>query len=135
MSDIVTFADDVALFLLDEGGVVLCEGNQNVYGLNTTATFIWCCCEEGMTTAEIAASATRTFGISPAEAETYTQNIVEEWRSLGLLDGAGRPEIRTPAKAKAEETKAPGSTPSKPAPSEIHSERTYRILGQVFRVR
>ena len=58
------FSGDVSLFVLDDSGVVFNEAAQEIYQLNTTATFIWCQIEEGLTPPQLATALSETFGFS-----------------------------------------------------------------------
>ena len=58
------FSGDVNLFLLDDFGLVFSETKQELYELNTTATFIWCQIEEGLTPPQLATALSETFGFS-----------------------------------------------------------------------
>ena len=58
------FSGDVSLFLLDDSGVVFNEAAQEIYQLNTTATFIWCQIEEGLGQTQLATALSKTFGFS-----------------------------------------------------------------------
>ncbi len=58
---------------------------HRLYSLNTAATYIWCCLEEGFDFAQIAHGLERTFGFEPAAARTHLHDILDRWRTLGLL--------------------------------------------------
>ena len=58
------FSGDVSLFVLDDFGLVFSETKQELYELNTTATFIWCQIEEGLTPPQLATALSETFGFS-----------------------------------------------------------------------
>ena len=58
------FSGDVSLFVLDDSGVVFNEAAQEIYQLNTTATFIWCQIEEGLSPTQLATALSETFGFS-----------------------------------------------------------------------
>ena len=45
----VAIEGGLRLFLLEDEGILFSEGHQEVYALNTPATYVWCCLEEGMT--------------------------------------------------------------------------------------
>ena len=79
------FSDDVSLHLLKDVGVVFDEGAQELYELNTTATFIWCSLEEGLTASDLTKALSDTFSFSAAEAEKHVAETLEGWQNLGLL--------------------------------------------------
>ena len=81
---------NVTLHLLDESGVLFNAGTQQLYNLNTTATFIWCCLEEGLDQGEILRALAQTFGFDAHTAEAHATEIIRQWRQLGLLGPSGR---------------------------------------------
>ena len=134
MSEPVRLADDTTLFLLEDEGLVFCEGTQGVYALNTTATFIWIRCEEGLSRERIAASLVETFEIANSKASLYVRDILVEWRERGLLAGAARPAPEDGA-ATGPGRVLPTVNIDLPAdPPSTGSERSYRILNQCFRI-
>ena len=91
---------DVSLFILYDVGIVFSESSQENYKLNTTATFIWCQLEEGLSEAEIAEVLAATFGYRGADAEHYVRAAILDWRSRRFLAGqpaASRSESRISA--------------------------------------
>ena len=58
-------AHDAHLFFLEDGGVLFSESTQNLYLLNSAATFIWCQIESGKAHDEILAMLAETFRITP----------------------------------------------------------------------
>ena len=96
----LAFSKDVCLFILDDVGIVFSEPTQEIYKLNTTATFIWCQLEEGLSEPELAEALAGTFGFQIADAEHYVRAAIADWRSGGFLAGqsvASRPESRISA--------------------------------------
>jgi len=128
----VRFAEDVTLFILEEGGVVLCERMQELYALNTTATYIWCCCEEGLSLSQVAALFGRTFKKPLSEAEAYVHDIVSQWRGLGFFADSEKRRRRARERNDNEKVQLTSDTFYLPS---TYSERFYRILGQDFRLR
>lgn len=134
MSGSFSFAEDVSLFLLEDEGVVFCEGPQELYALNTTATYIWCCCEEGMEQSQIAASVAQTFGTRASEAEGQVRDILVRWRELGLFADADRKREPERSAASPGEAARPSIKPP-PGPPAFRAERCYRVLNRIFRIR
>jgi len=56
MKPSIWIEDGVSLFLLEDEGILLSEGRQEIYALNTAATYVWCCLEEGMNSGQISAA-------------------------------------------------------------------------------
>lgn len=77
----------VSLHLLGDQGVLFDFPAQRLYAANTTASFIWCCLEERRPLREICGRLADTFGLRLADAVTYVEGILAEWRKLGLIDG------------------------------------------------
>ncbi|MBE0532487.1 MAG: PqqD family protein [Rhodospirillales bacterium] len=77
----------VSLHLLGDQGVLFDLPAQRLYAANTTASFIWCCLEERRPLRETCERLADTFGLRLADAETYVEGMVTQWRDLGLIDG------------------------------------------------
>ncbi len=134
MSEPVRLADDTTLFLLEDEGLVFCEGTQGVYALNTTATFIWIRCEEGLSRADIGTELARRFAFAHDAAAAYVQEILDDWCAHGLLADAERPAPERPATT-GPAWDFPTIEIDLPAnPSAPHWQRTYRILGHHYRL-
>jgi len=81
----LTLPDDAQLFIVDDKGVVFRQGNQQLYSLNSFATFIWCCLEEEACLERAAGRARETFGISDDVAQQWVDDAVEGWGAIGLI--------------------------------------------------
>lgn len=116
---------DVSLHFLGSGGVLFDAAARKLYAANTTATFIWCCLEEGLAPAGVAARLRRTFGLSVAAADEAVAAALGAWRGIGLLGGAapGEDDSRAPPPL---EFGAPAAAPDR---------RRYRLLDTAFRLR
>lgn len=130
-----TFADDVRLFLLNDAGIVFSESAQKLFALNTSATFIWCCLEEGHGSSETAGKLQETFGISGQDAQGYVSASLADWRDLGFLAGAtnGKQAVSS-ACDDADAIDAVVDLPPYVEPA-VSSERYYRLLKTCIRVR
>jgi hypothetical protein len=133
MTDVVQFADDVELFLFEDEGLVFCEGTQSLYTLNTTATYIWICCEKGLTRGQIATSLSETFQIDPSKAAAYLRDIQSRWTELGLLAQAPRKTAKPPRTTAGESPVSESIAPTRLPASDY--QRKYRVLGQTFALR
>ncbi len=97
MTAAVRPGDDVHLFILGDEGLLYADAAQEIYALNTTATYVWCQLEEGVSPAAIATAMSATFGFADSEAERHVADILAQWRTLGLLQGANPREPEVPA--------------------------------------
>lgn len=77
------------LFVLDDEGVFFFEPRQELYVFNTTATFVWCCLEEGFAPAEIARTYADAFGLDAAEATRQVHDLLNQWWGLGYIEEPG----------------------------------------------
>jgi Coenzyme PQQ synthesis protein D (PqqD) len=83
----VKISEGVRLFVLDDGGVLFACATQELCLLNTSATFIWCCVEDGLNAAQIAAAYAGGFEVAFAEAERHVADALAQWQGLGYVDG------------------------------------------------
>ena len=126
-------APDARLFILDDAGLVYAHEAQEIYALNAAATFIWCRMEMGDGAADICKAFEATFKISNGEAERYVDDVVAQWRTLGLLNGAER-STRPPTDRRREAEPVPPDLPPYVAPS-VARQRSYRLLTTTVTVR
>jgi hypothetical protein len=125
------FADDVSLFLLGDTGVVFSESAQEIHELNTTATYIWCQIEEGLSTAQLVATLSSTFGFSRRDAERHVRQTIVNWQKRGLLEG-----VPVSCPPKRQDDKPPLMAAPKtriPTPA-FSNTRCYGLLDRVYRV-
>lgn len=81
-------AEHVSLHFLGSESVLFDSTRQCLYATNTTATFIWCCLEEGMAPAAIAAMMVERFGMDTAKARVAIGQALRQWRTLKLMGSA-----------------------------------------------
>jgi hypothetical protein len=117
----------VELFLLDDAGLLLASGTGELLALSTTATFIWCALEEGMTVGELVAAYARAFARSEQAAMAEIHAAARRWAQAGLLEGGAAP---APAPAEPPLLAVPVPPPATPLPV----ARSYEILGTRFLV-
>ncbi len=125
----------VSLHILDDSGVLFDAVNGRTYALNTTATFIWCCVDEGQGPAEITQRLRETFGLSSAEASRYVNSALQSWREAGLLESR---YARRPAKDQASAVDASEYWASSglATAGDLDGERRfYRLLDTEFYLR
>jgi len=73
-------------YLVGDEGLLFVPASGQLYRLNTTAAFIWCCRDEGLAPLAIATALAGKFGIATSLARRDIVRTLSEWRSLGLLD-------------------------------------------------
>jgi Coenzyme PQQ synthesis protein D (PqqD) len=118
----------ISLHLIDDEGVLLDSADQKLYRLNATGAFIWCCIEEGASTAGCIARLRSTFDLSDRNARSYVAAAVDGWASLGLL--AASPASAPPARAP-----AVVAEPQPLPPFAAVCRSRYRLLDTVFELR
>ena len=125
------FSETISLFVLDDTGVVFSEAAQEIYQLNTTATYIWCRLEDGAEPQELAEDLADTFGFDLGDAQSYLDETLAEWRALGWLGPSTRQDNRGDS-APAIRRSAIGIEDFRRQP--YISERCYEVLGHRARV-
>lgn len=80
--------DHISLHFLDTEAVLFDSARQCLYSSNTTATFIWCCLEEGMSPSVIAVTMAERFDMAPAKARAAIGQALRQWRALKLVGPA-----------------------------------------------
>ena len=73
------------LYILDQEGILYKKENNEIYYLNASATFIWCCIEEGFALLNIARLLAERFDISIKTARRDIVQAFNTWRESGLL--------------------------------------------------
>jgi hypothetical protein len=79
--------EGLSLFLLDDAGILFSESQQELYALNTPATYVWCCLEEGMTPHQISAAFSASFDVPLHQAVQVTGDLLSRWQSFGYIQG------------------------------------------------
>lgn len=80
----------ISLHFLQDEGVLFDSARQELYGVNTAATFIWCCLCEGFGEEEIVRRFAVTFNLSAPRAGAHVARMIDHWRGLHLI-GASAP--------------------------------------------
>lgn len=75
----------VRCYVLDDEAVLFCKATGDLYRLNTTATFIWCCCEENLAPLAIARALSEAFQIGLSQARHDVVRAFSAWQRQGLL--------------------------------------------------
>jgi hypothetical protein len=123
-------APDCQLYLIEQEGVLFCEGQQELHALNTTATLVWLCLEEGKDEAAVATELSELFGVSIEETGPAVRGVIADWQQRGFLAGF---EDRRLAVARPSDDWGP--FPAVETPRSCYSERTYRMLDTSVKVR
>ena len=132
----LAFGKGIKLFILDDTGIIFDEARQKLFELNTTATFVWCQIEEGLTQPELAKALVGTFGFSTKEAREHVRRLVEEWRDRAFLDGSSS-EDDSPKESASPISSLRLKTTVMPEIDEARGrwrERNYEILDQRYRL-
>lgn len=82
-------AEHISLHFLDTEAVLFDSARQCLFSSNTTATFIWCCLEEGMAPSTIADMMAERFDMTPAAARAAIGQALRQWHALKLVGPAG----------------------------------------------
>jgi hypothetical protein len=120
---------NVSVHFLEQDSVLFDPAAQHVYAANTSATFIWCCLEEGLTSPEVIERLQAAFGITREEAADYFGAAVQRWRDLGLISWAGT--ASAPGDGREADLEQPGEAVAVDVPAAV--ERLYRLLDVTFR--
>jgi hypothetical protein len=118
---------DVSLHLLGTEGVLFDTRRQRLYRADTAATFVWCCLEDAMDPAAIAAQLARRAGLGLAIARAHVDAALRQWRTLGLI-GEGSPT--RPAAASSPPISSVPRQAAAPA-----AAASYRLLDSRWRLR
>lgn len=129
-------APDAHLFILDEKGIVLAEGAQEIFFLNRAATVVWCHLDLGHEADKIVAALQKMLGLARDAARHELSNTIAAWDELGLLAGSNSSDRAVPNE-KRDAAASPGTT------GKLHSsraplgaiERKYALAKSRFRVR
>lgn len=98
MSDEISLNGEAKLFIVDDDGLVFIPATQELIALNTAATFIWCCLEEGQSRDEVVAAMMQSFRIDAPVAQAFLRDALALWTDWGLLTGQS-PRVAVPTAA------------------------------------
>jgi hypothetical protein len=88
---------DLSLHLLGDEGVLFDAAKQVVFSTNTTATYILCSLQEGMSPRDVATDLSDRFGLAPATAERYVDSVARQDFADGIsLAGDSGPPLFEP---------------------------------------
>ncbi len=127
--DDLTLSDDVRMFIVGDEGLVFVADSQELYALNSMATFIWCGLEERQTRAALVAAVMRGFAIGSDEAARYVADCLATWEGWGVFAGRAR---ATPAHAPSAAA-TPDASPCEPD-ARIQRWRRYRLLDGIAEI-
>lgn len=121
-------AEHVSLHFLDAEAVLFDAARQCLYASNTTATFIWCCLEEGMAPAAVADAMGGRFGMAAEQARVAVSQALRQWHALKLVGPHAANTLSMP------QTEAPFQPPHR-APVQDPDVGHYRVLDSVIALR
>lgn len=105
-------APDVRFHLLDDAGILFRIGTSEIWGLSNSAAYLWCCLEDGLDRRAMIEAYRESYGRTKAVAAREVEEILRDWRRLGLIRAAGGP------------VPAPSGIGPRPAP--VPAPRTVR---------
>lgn len=79
--------EGLSLFLLGDEGILFSESHLELYCLNTPATYVWCCLEEGMAPGQISAAFSSSFDVPMQQAVQATGDLLARWQASGYIRG------------------------------------------------
>jgi len=79
--------EGLSLFLLEDEGILFSESHLELYFLNTAATYLWCCLEEGMIPDQIGAAFSSSFDVPIDQAVQTTGDLLARWQAAGYIRG------------------------------------------------
>jgi hypothetical protein len=129
LADGIRLRPNVSVHFLEREGILFDATVQRVYAANTSATFIWCCLEEGLAPHQIVYRLQAVFSITRDEAAAYFDAALQNWRNVGLISGAAHGEL-SPERPQ-DEFESPGEPTVHDVP--VVAERLYRLLDVTFR--
>ena len=128
---------DVRFYILEDGGVLFCDGSQELHGFNTAAAYIWCCLEEGLDAREAASAFARVAALPEAEAYGLAADLVQQWIGRGWLTSAADSEGAAPAPPRGRRPPRPTAPTPQRIARRVRGEPAlrYRLLGTTFGLR
>ncbi len=84
----ISLPTDYSLFIIDDEGLIYRRMSQQLFCLNTLATFIWIVLEERSRIGACIQQMVETFSLSENEAREHVNNALAEWKDIGLLSAA-----------------------------------------------
>jgi hypothetical protein len=78
-------SDDTHVFVLDDEGVLFSAARQELCTLTTSATFLWCCLDQGLEFGEIVSAYAETFNVPNVEARRHVTDTLSQWDALGYI--------------------------------------------------
>ena len=132
---IAKIVDGTRLFIIEDEGIVYAHGQQEIFALNTTATYLWCLIEEGRGKDDILRDYGATFGVTQEIAAGQMAAVLENFCDMGLVD---LPNRAAPSPPFASKPVIDDTPPYKMPPlgdGFIAAERYYKLLETTFLVR
>jgi hypothetical protein len=124
----------VTCYLVGDEGILFSPASERLYRLNTTAAFMWCCYEEGLTPLAMAGAVADRFGVSRRKARRDVLRTLSEWKSQGLLAPTGYRASERRSSPPNEPRREAGTCSFLNLPLAPHEHR-YRLLEAYLRIR
>ena len=121
-------------FLVGDELLLYSAAARAMYRLNGSAAFIWDCMEDGLPHAVIRDQLVEVFSIDQRRADEDLSTVQQQWRSLGLLDGADAAVATAVGEELDDATESDARCWSFDSNALVH-ERYYRLLDAVLRIR
>lgn len=121
-------------YLLDDELLLFSEHDRNMYRLNSSSAFIWCCCEEAMDYRSITTEFAQTFKLPASRAEAVVRGTLSEWSAMGFIGQESKPLPSEPVSPTEQQNTADHASPVIDANEHRHEHR-YKLLETVFRMR
>jgi hypothetical protein len=124
-------SSDCKIYLIDGEGVLFCEGRQELFAMNTSATAVWLILEQGGNQKTLVNRLSTTYNITTEKALEETDKLLLQWSNTGLLLGTehNRPTLSRPTTPIFETTHQTFAENI-----DGYSKKTYRLLDVVFRL-
>ena len=122
-----------AYFELDDGGVVYVPHTEEIFGLNSSACFVWEQLYRNADPQTVVATLAEGLGFGIEAAQDSFEAIIDEFRGLGLLAGYERDPVERSREGEMSDENHAGLPPYYESRSTVI--RKYRLLRSSVRVR
>jgi Coenzyme PQQ synthesis protein D (PqqD) len=124
----------ITCYPVSDGALLFSQPTRRLYRLNTTAAFIWCCCEEGLAPLAIARGLAKRFGISIKLARRDVVRAFSQWKAHGLLATAEYKAVEH-QHSRTNEQRREAKNLGVLDPTPVQREHCYRLLDVHLRIR
>ncbi|MFP6747000.1 MAG: PqqD family peptide modification chaperone [Alphaproteobacteria bacterium] len=127
--------DGTRLFIVEDEGVVYAHDRQEIFALNTTATYLWCQIEEQRDKDTVLRDYAATFGIAEETAAAQVNGVLETFHEIGLIHLPDRKALTVPARSKPVFDRTPPYEIPPLRARPIVAQKSYQLLETSFLVR